>query len=432
MVGQGITRAFLALAFCGVSQAISAELPILRTYAEISAFLEGHPKASLEEFMAQLSPGLRERYQLVYESRSPNRSSLEWPRIILTNSDATLILGIPGNPEEARGNTIELIETDPKTKVLRFREIVFRKDGIENNPAPKTCVACHGNAKSEFSRSGMRPIWDGYPDWPGVFGSSHNDMKFHAPAKYGAGHYPSFEFEEAAFAKLQAKSTADGRYGLLTGLREVSTAKLASMGTMLTEALLRRNLLNLAGLYEERIQEAFLRSPEEYRKLRSEILAYLANGALPDRISPEQVKAFETSMENAYDREVDQKFDRFKKLVQTHGTASDRLLLTTSRPFFPEDRPALARGSAKRLLPLAIAGVDPHGFAITRELNVGGLGTAYVGNLDRIWQNSLRASIASEKHPTLGSNGCLVLISPVNVRSTDAVMDQWIRMLGGR
>jgi hypothetical protein len=53
----------------------------------------------MEDLLAVIAPEIRSNFQLVYDSRSPIGASLEMPRVILNNEDASFILAFAGHSE---------------------------------------------------------------------------------------------------------------------------------------------------------------------------------------------------------------------------------------------------------------------------------------------------------------------------------------------
>lgn len=118
-----------------------------------------------EDFLDYLSlkyPELFDHAVLVHQSQSMQKASLEHPRVILFDGGAAFAFS--DHPDQ-RGRRVEMLETDPGTYEMHFREIVFPPAGpVSFNAAPKTCIACHG--------SPARPIWNPYDFWPNTFGAN--------------------------------------------------------------------------------------------------------------------------------------------------------------------------------------------------------------------------------------------------------------------
>jgi hypothetical protein len=408
------------------------------SYSTLIAFLDGNPSSSLVDVLHRLDPEIRKRFQLVYESKSPNPSSLETPRIVLSNSDATLLLGVPGSDQGKRGNVIEIIQTDPETGVLHFREITFGTGAAKVDSKPAACIKCHGNPTSELGRSPMRPIWDGYPDWPGVFGSSHNQGAFYDPTKAGSGSFPKLEFEEKAFAQLKVSAQTSPRYSALIGLSEISTEALANHNTAFTEALFRRNLMSLVSEFEQAVYELYLRSPKEYEKFRQKIY------------QEDWPESFQINLMNeigsAIDAENESKTSRIYNLIDKYGTSTDkRLLIEGVKNLFEDELkplklrvnytldPKLNVFPTKPLFYLALAGVDPRTISISRRLALNAPGSGTSGHYEILMDN-LHAVIAHPKRPKLSGNAnklCKILVYPVKTRDSDETLKKWFTWLFG-
>ena len=125
---------------------------------------------SIDALLPLLPESYRRGYALVYKSRSLQDASPENPRAIVFGSTARLVISFNGASTQKGFNDLEVMEFDEKTAAFNLHEINFPPAGT-SKPAqisqvnPNKCIACHSDPP--------RPIWDNYPEWPGVYGASH-------------------------------------------------------------------------------------------------------------------------------------------------------------------------------------------------------------------------------------------------------------------
>jgi mono/diheme cytochrome c family protein len=126
---------------------------------------------TVERALELLSPSLRSRYALVFDSRSLQQASFADPRVVLFGIDARFIVTFNGQAGQRGFDTLEMMEFDEQRNRFEFREIHFPEgsspgDGaVVSEANPAKCVACHGQP--------LRPVWDTWPTWPGVYGEQY-------------------------------------------------------------------------------------------------------------------------------------------------------------------------------------------------------------------------------------------------------------------
>jgi hypothetical protein len=123
---------------------------------------------SIEEVMARLPERFRKEAILVYASSSRHKdSSFEFPRIIMKDENARMIIAVAGSPSQINGYDMEVIDFPPQKSNFTFHKISFAPDRSqprfsENNP--EECRGCH-------RMDNPSPNWEAYPLWPGAYGS---------------------------------------------------------------------------------------------------------------------------------------------------------------------------------------------------------------------------------------------------------------------
>src|SRR5436190_1460610 len=140
-------------------------------FASLQSLLSHQDIGSVEELIAALPAAQRNRYALVFESRSLQGASPENPRVILYGPDARFIVTFSGSPAQRGFRVVETMEFDDDSKEFRLRELLFpeRAAGpdkvVVSEVNPQRCTRCHG--------APPRPVWDTFPLWPGAYGERY-------------------------------------------------------------------------------------------------------------------------------------------------------------------------------------------------------------------------------------------------------------------
>ncbi len=140
-------------------------------FASLQSLLSHQDIGSVEELIAALPAAQRNRYALVFESRSLQGASPENPRVILFGPDARFIVTFNGSPAQQGFRVVETMEFDDASKEFRLRELLFpeRAAGpdqvVVSEVNPQRCTGCHG--------APPRPVWDTFPLWPGAYGERY-------------------------------------------------------------------------------------------------------------------------------------------------------------------------------------------------------------------------------------------------------------------
>ncbi len=180
----------------------------------IAKFISDNNIKSVDELLKQLPEGLRSQFSLVYDTRNAAQfASKEKPRVILFSPDGKFYLTFAGSPDVKGGNTVEMI-SQRANGTYSFSNIVFENGIATHNRNPAACVACHGKEP--------RPIWDGYPKWPGVYGSDHDVLRL-----------DKSDFRHADDAKFESNSKELANLDVFrtTGLQEGRYANLVNVPT---------------------------------------------------------------------------------------------------------------------------------------------------------------------------------------------------------
>jgi len=163
---------FAALLLANDDRAAAQAVSDASRFEALRSTIVSHHVRSVEELLPFLSPAMRSRFVLVFDSRSAQEASPLNPRVLLFGNDARLIVSFNGDAGQRGFNALETMEFDDASASFTFREIRF-PDGAVSADAevefsqanPALCGACHG--------APAHPIWDAYPLWPGVYGQRY-------------------------------------------------------------------------------------------------------------------------------------------------------------------------------------------------------------------------------------------------------------------
>lgn len=169
------------------------------TFEKVEATLQACNILRIEDLLPLLPPDFRSRYVLVHQSRSLQGATAIAPRVIMFGLDAKFIIAFSGSAKLEGYDSIETIEFDDQSKEFNFRSISFPSENRASQEQikphiseknPERCTHCH--------RKELRPNWDTYSSWPGVFGSKDDGMPASEKAAY-------LNFKENVYLK-------EGRY----------------------------------------------------------------------------------------------------------------------------------------------------------------------------------------------------------------------------
>ncbi len=149
----------------------AAASPRAFDFAALRDLIEGGRIRSIEQLLPALPASLRDRYALVFASRSLQDARFEAPRAVLYGVDARFVVTFNGASDQRGFNTLETMQFNGDTQQFEFREITFPASASDSTPAvvsdpnPRRCQRCHG--------SPAHPVWDKPPLWPGVYGERY-------------------------------------------------------------------------------------------------------------------------------------------------------------------------------------------------------------------------------------------------------------------
>ena len=104
---------------------------------------------------------------MVENSLSGNPASLEHPRVILFGSDARFLWSFGTDPNDPKREVLDMAKLNGRTGYWIFRSLDFRENPPKLSRNDNECTECHS--------ANPRPIWESYPNWPGIFGNNGVD-----------------------------------------------------------------------------------------------------------------------------------------------------------------------------------------------------------------------------------------------------------------
>lgn len=216
-------------------------------FEEFRNIIETKKISKVEDLLSVLAtnyPKYLSFHTFVYDSQSLQSSSYQAPRAIVFGPQAKFIFTfnsqIPGH-KTSGVDAIEMLDFNSQTSSFELREVRFRDSSSEPNEFggkpyliskanPEKCLSCHSvfnKNKWTQSASGLRynpfvrPIWDSYPLWRGVYGGADDDRD----ASSG-GHGPIFKNGDSRELPEKTKFFSKegdrykGRYSYLPKLAE--------------------------------------------------------------------------------------------------------------------------------------------------------------------------------------------------------------------
>lgn len=225
---------------------------------------KANPNQDITSFLKSLPSEWREKYTLVYDTQSIQSASLESPRVIAFDPNYRLIYSFSELKDRSGKQSIEAIETYGG-KPLQFIKIVFPERNqagnirVERNP--KACIGCH-QMDSKSGELGF--IFEPYPNWPGMYGSSHNS-RMYGVSQSGTGFLYRPEFEIKALEDFKARDFSSGVYSALLNVDKINYDSLAETNTFLGNALFTHQT--------HRIQEYMIKSFSEFSQFQSYVFA---------------------------------------------------------------------------------------------------------------------------------------------------------------
>jgi hypothetical protein len=214
----------------------------ISSFQQLKDLIEHQEISSVDELLPHLSRSFRSNFMLVYRSRSRMQASPENPRVILSDANSRFVISFTGSEELVGGQKIEVMEQNPQTKLFEFAQINFDKNkGIHFEKNPTSCLECHQTAisKSKIYDINVHPLWDSYPDWPGIYGTSSRGTIF------GSSSLKPESSITQQFEKFRNNSFKRSRYRYLIGLKSISEHDLAKTNSRFGNEIAKLNFEKL-------------------------------------------------------------------------------------------------------------------------------------------------------------------------------------------
>lgn len=156
----------------GYAPMVSLDLP------KLIQLVESGSVNSVEQLLGVLKekyPEFLKRYVLMYDSRSLQESSFEYPRVLMSDSSGRLIMSFNGHPTQRGYERLEVLGFDDQTHRFELRDIDFSGPRpVVSQANPKQCLQCHQSLRR--MDVDPRPNWEPYDTWPGAYGSQNGQF----------------------------------------------------------------------------------------------------------------------------------------------------------------------------------------------------------------------------------------------------------------
>lgn len=213
----------------GVKPALAAPL----TAEELEDLVRTARITSVDQLLEYLPAELRKNFSLMRSTRNlVQGASPNTPRIVLFSDDGKFMMAVAGSADMLGGQTVEMF-TQGKDGQYTAARGQFQNGRFSIDHQPTSCRNCHGHP--------LRPIWDGYPNWVGAYGSHHDLMRPHDPMqdrRQNNEHYRNHSQEARDLKAFQEKAAREGRYRQLIGLARADYHALAVNNGRLAKAAL--------------------------------------------------------------------------------------------------------------------------------------------------------------------------------------------------
>jgi hypothetical protein len=304
---------FIFLFFCPV-KLLAANVS---SYEALKKLIENRGIHSVEDLLPRLDRSMRSNFMLVYSSRSSMQATAKVPRIVLSSSSADFILAITGNSEMAGGQKVEVIEYDREKNRFQSGAIDFNHQGesrFEKNPT--SCLKCHSSSRvANLYDESFHPIWDSYPDWPGVYGTSSRGLVL------GSSSLKPQKSILEQFERFKSDSAKLPRMRNLVGLRHAAEQDLAKINSRFGNRIARLNFKKLADTALHR---------KNYPEYKDALLStHLSNEqfvkALPEKDREEFLKNFDERIDAISDSTRNYTLNKTKRYQNLLPVGSDEV-----------------------------------------------------------------------------------------------------------
>ncbi len=255
------SRLALVLFFLSSSFSFASETPF---FDHLEDLAKANPTTDITSYLKSLPPEWRQKYALVYDTKSIQSASLESPRVIAFDPNYRLIYTFSELPDRGGKKSIEAIETYGG-RPLQFIKITFpdksQNEQVRVERNPRSCVSCH-QIDSETRELGF--IFEPYPNWPGMYGSSHNS-RMYGISQNGTGFLYRPEFEVKSIEDFKNRDFGTEVYSALLNVDKLNYDTLSETNAFLGNALLTHQ--------SHRIQESVIKSLADYAEFQSLIFA---------------------------------------------------------------------------------------------------------------------------------------------------------------
>jgi hypothetical protein len=149
----------------------------LNEFLNITASVSSDSKDPQQEVLDEIQRRQSlQTFTINFESQSAQSDgiSMEYPGVIRMSQDGSLIIRYTCDRKANTYGNFEIISFDQEENRFKFSSVEMAQKSAERfHDNPMLCAGCH--SYSEDGATDLRPNWDMYPDWRGMFGS-HDDF----------------------------------------------------------------------------------------------------------------------------------------------------------------------------------------------------------------------------------------------------------------
>lgn len=132
------------------------------TITALDAYIRQNNIANIMQLLTVMPDHVSKNFSLVEVTRTPGRSSLQFPRMVLFGADARFMANVATDPSDPDYEKLDTAYMNKVTGEWEFAQFDFTTSPMTLRRNPPECAQCHGTP--------ARPFWGTYLDWPGLFG----------------------------------------------------------------------------------------------------------------------------------------------------------------------------------------------------------------------------------------------------------------------
>jgi hypothetical protein len=162
------------------------------TTDSVSGFIQANHIQNVDDLLSRMPTRLLENFTLAFQSGSLQGPCADksTPRVILYSPDDEFTMAVTGNTSTPGCGDVEMLELNKDTRKVALRAVDLTDPFSRTKD--QSCASCHG--------ASAHPIWNNYPDWPGMFG--HDDDQLAGDEKEEFLRLKSFWIDQPVYRRL--------------------------------------------------------------------------------------------------------------------------------------------------------------------------------------------------------------------------------------